>query len=105
MRLNGDIYEYIAVYVDDLLIPAKNPLEITKCLEENHLFKLKGTGPLKYHLSCDYFRDDPGTLCFGPRKYIEKMMDQCEKIFGVKPKEYISPLEKADHPEITQLMS
>ena len=100
MRLNGDTYEYIAVYVDDLLIAAKDSLAITKCLEEKHLFKLKGTGPLQYHLGCDYFKDDMGTLCSGPRKYIEKMMDQYEKMFGMKPKEYTSPLEKSDHPEI-----
>jgi hypothetical protein len=28
------------------------------------------------------------------------MMDQYEKLFGTKLKEYISPLEKSDHPEI-----
>jgi hypothetical protein len=28
------------------------------------------------------------------------MMDQYEKMFGAKPREYTSPLEKADHPEI-----
>jgi Reverse transcriptase (RNA-dependent DNA polymerase) len=100
MRLNGYTYEYIAVYVDDLLIAAKDLLAITKCLEETHLFKLKGTGLLKYHLGCNYFRDDTGTLCFGPRKYIEKMMDQYEKMFGTKPKQYTLPLEKSDHPEI-----
>jgi hypothetical protein len=100
LRLNGDTYEYIAVYVDDLLIAAKDPLAITKCLEETHLFKLKGTGPLQYHLGCDYFKDDTDTLCFGPRKYIDKMIDQYEKMFGMKPKEFSSPLEKSDHPEI-----
>jgi hypothetical protein len=57
---------FIAVYVDDLLIAGKDPLAITKCLEATHLFKLKGTGPLKYHLGCDYFTDDTSTLCFGP---------------------------------------
>jgi hypothetical protein len=51
MRLNGDTYEYIAVYVDNFLKAAKYPLTITKRLEETHLFKLKGTGPLKYHMS------------------------------------------------------
>jgi Reverse transcriptase (RNA-dependent DNA polymerase) len=62
LRLNGDVYKYIAVYVDDLLIAAKDPSAITKCLEETHFFKLKGTGPLEYHLGCDYFKDDTGTL-------------------------------------------
>jgi hypothetical protein len=27
-------------------------------------------------------------------------MDQYENMFGSKPKEYTSPLEKSDHPEI-----
>jgi hypothetical protein len=80
MRLNSGTYEYTAVYVDDLLIAAKNTVAITKCLEETHLFKLKGTGPLKYHLGCDSFRDDAGTLCLGPLKFIEKMMEHYEKL-------------------------
>jgi hypothetical protein len=41
---------------------AKALLAITKCLEETHLFKLKRRGLLKYHLGCDDFRDDTGTL-------------------------------------------
>jgi hypothetical protein len=58
------VNEYIAVYVDDLLIAAKEPLSIIKVLEDQHQFKLKGTGPLQHHQGCDYFLDDNGTLCF-----------------------------------------
>jgi hypothetical protein len=47
----------IAVYVDDLLIAARNPNEIVKVLQENHKFKLKGVGALTYHLGCDHFRE------------------------------------------------
>jgi hypothetical protein len=36
------------------LIAARNPNEIVKVLKENHKFKLKGVGPLTYHLGCDY---------------------------------------------------
>jgi hypothetical protein len=100
MRENNGLYEYIAVYVDDLLIAARNPNEIVKVLKENHKFKLKGVGPLTYHLGCDYFRDKDGTLCYGPRKYISKMIGQFENMFGCKPREYTSPLEKGDHPEV-----
>ena len=57
MRENDGLYEYIAVYVDDLLIAARNPEEIVKTLQEKHKFKLKGVGTLTYHLGCDYFRD------------------------------------------------
>ena len=100
MHKNQELYEYIAVYVDDIMVAARNPSEITKRLESEHRFKLKGVGSMKYHLGCDYFRDEDGTLCFGPRKYIDKMIEQFERMFGTKPKEYTSPLEKSDHPEI-----
>jgi hypothetical protein len=92
MRENNGLYEYIAVHVDDLLI--------AWTLEESQKFKLKGVGPLTYHLGCDYFRDKDGTLCSGPRKYIAKIMDQYENIYGCRPEEYTSSLEKGDHPEI-----
>jgi hypothetical protein len=61
-------YEYIAVYVYDLLIAARDPREITRALEESHKLKLKGVSSLTYHLGCDYFCDKDGTLCYGPRK-------------------------------------
>jgi hypothetical protein len=64
------------------------------------MFKLKGVGPLTYHLGRDYFSDKEGTLCYGPRKYIPKMIGQYENMFGCKPREYSSPLEKGDHPEV-----
>jgi hypothetical protein len=50
MRENNNLYEYIAVYVDDLLIAVSNPKEIVQTLEEQHKFKLKGVGPFSYHL-------------------------------------------------------
>jgi hypothetical protein len=91
---------YIAVYVDDLLITARNPNEIVKVLKENHNFKLKGVGTLTYHLGCDYFCNKDDTLCYGPRKYISKIIGQFENMFGCKPREYTSPLDKGDHPEV-----
>jgi hypothetical protein len=98
MKKNNNLYEYIAVYVDDLLISANNPNEIVQTLEEQHKFKLKGAGPLTYHFRCDYFCDQDGTFCFGPRKYITKMMDQFKNMYGCKPKKYTLPLEKGDPP-------
>ena len=100
MRERNGLYKYIAVYVDDLLIAAKDPAAVVRTLREEYKFKLKGVGPLTYHLGCDYFREKDGTLCFGPRKYIAKIIGQFEIMFGSKPREYTSPLEKGDHPEI-----
>jgi hypothetical protein len=100
MRESNGLYEYRAVYVDDLLIAARDPGDITRAIQESHMFKLKGVGLLKYHLGCDYFRDKNGILCYGPRKYIGEIMDQYENMFGSKPKEYASTLEKGNNPEI-----
>jgi len=74
MHLNGDAYEYIGVYVDDLAIIAKNPGEIAVILQTKYNFKLKGTGPITFHLGMDFFRDSDGVLCIAARKYVEKMV-------------------------------
>ena len=103
MHESKGLYEYIAVYVDDLLIAAKDPKAIVQTLQDSHGFKFKGIGPLNYHLGCDYFRDGDGTLCCCPKKYIAKMIDQYEKMFGSKPREYTSPLEIGDHPKVEEL--
>ena len=100
MRRNGDVYEYIATYVDDLAICAKDPQAIVDLLTKKYKYKLKGTGAISYHLGCDYFRDSDGVLCAEPRRYIEKMMDTYQRMFGSKPREASSPLEKGDHPEL-----
>jgi hypothetical protein len=102
MRAAVDHYEYIACYVDDLLIASKKPQAIIMALEAGpHQFLLKGTGPVKFHLGCDYFRDEDGTLCVGPRTYIERLADQHKALFGQRPKLAVtSPIEKNDHPEL-----
>ena len=44
MKDKGDHYEYVAVYVDDLLIASRNPEAIIESLESKPVnFKLKGT--------------------------------------------------------------
>jgi hypothetical protein len=100
MRKKNNQYEYIAICVDDLAIAMKNPKEFTDVLENKHKFKLKGTGPITFHLSMDFTRDEDGTLCISPTEDIEKLIQNSEKSLGVKPKEFASSLEKRDHPEL-----
>jgi hypothetical protein len=40
----------------------KNPTEVTNALRNNHGYKLKGVGPITYHLGNDYKRDPDGIL-------------------------------------------
>jgi hypothetical protein len=66
-------------------------------LESKYSFKLKGSG-------CDFFRDEDGTLCMKPKKYISKMIQGYEQRFGSMPKRNAySLLEKGDHPELDTL--
>ena len=96
---DGSHYEYIAVYVDDLAICMKDPKAFCDTLKEKYKLKLKGVGPINYHLGCGYTRDEDGTLVADPRKYVEKILESYEKTFGEKPKKSKTPLVGGDHPE------
>ena len=62
MRKNAklNLYEYIAVYLDDLCIAAQNPKELISILKSKYQLKVKGDGPLTYHLEADYYHDPDG---------------------------------------------
>jgi hypothetical protein len=49
----------------------------------------------------DFNRDEDNTLCISPTKYIDKLVKNYEKLFGMKPDQSVtSPLEKGNHPEL-----
>ena len=70
LREMKDKYKYIAVYVDDLLIVSEELQKIIQDLKEEFKLKIKGDGPLEYHLGCDYKLDQDGTLVAQPIRYI-----------------------------------
>ena len=89
-------YEYVAIYVDDLLIACTCASEFIHTLKRKHNLKTKGDGPLKYHLGCDY-----GTLVALPQKNISKILDSFHQMFpGESLPKVKSPLDKNDHPEL-----
>ena len=100
MRNMGDHYEYIGTCVDDPCIASKDPESILALLTSDYKFQLKGVGPMTYHLGCDFYRDEDGTLCQSPKKYIQRLMENHVRMFGSQPKQHSSPLEKGDHPEL-----
>lgn len=96
-------YEMVAVYVDDLAIGMKDPEAFLKVLTTKYNFKLKGSGPIEFHLGCDFNKDPDGTIYMAPKQYIERIVKQYESMFGSKPKTKVtSPLAKNDHPEIDE---
>ena len=96
----GTCYEYIAVYVDDLAIAAKDPQPFCNELKNKYNLKLKGVGPLEYHLGCTYKKDPDGTLAADPRRYVNKILESYESMFKEKPRKSRPPLEEGDHPEL-----
>jgi hypothetical protein len=70
-------------------------------LKYKYKFKLKGTGPISFHLGMDFTWDSEGVMCIAPKRYIEKMVASYVSLFGTKSStKYLSPLKKGDHPEL-----
>src|SRR5687767_4709577 len=55
MQRNGEQYEYIAVYVDDLAFALENPQSFIDILKSKYNFKIKEAGKLKFHLGAYFF--------------------------------------------------
>ena len=102
IRKEKDHYSYVACYVDDLAVVMKEPETFLKILQsEPYNFKLKGSGPMSFHLGCGFERDKRGILTMNPKKYIDKMLQSYELLYGKKPSPTPqSPLPENDHPEL-----
>jgi hypothetical protein len=99
MKDSGTHYEFVCVYVDDLACIMAYPHLFFQELRRRG-YKLKGVGEITYHLGGDFFRDPDGTLAWGAKTYIKRVVNQCQSIFGALPKEWTSPIDKDDHPEL-----
>ena len=102
LREQSDHYEYICVYVDDLMVMMKEPQVFFDELE--HGYKLKGVGEPNYHLGGNFTRDPDGTLAWGAKSYIKRMLDNYKTMFGELPKPYSAPLVTGDAPELDTSM-
>ena len=101
MKDMGDHYEYICVWVDDMLIASRNPKAIVDELSKE--YTLKGVGPPKYYLGADMQRINEPEKVFtmGSGTYIDKCLTIYEQLFGEMPsKKVFTPLDPKDHPEM-----
>jgi hypothetical protein len=72
----------------------------TDTLQKKYNFKLKGTGPIDFHLGQSFSQNEDGEMEISVNNYIEKMMDTYVQLYGEKPRKASSPLEQNDHPEM-----
>jgi hypothetical protein len=100
MRLNGDLYEYVAMYVDDLCLGMLDPKSFKDTLQKKHNFRLKGTSPIDFHLGQSFSQNEDGEMEISVKCYIDKMMDTYIQLYGEKHRKASSPLEQNDHPEM-----
>eukprot|EP00977_Amphora_coffeiformis_P011219 scaffold2692_cov115-Amphora_coffeaeformis.AAC.2 len=105
IRDGGDCYEYIVVYVDNIFTALKEPVIFYDAIQSKPWnYKLKNVKEPKYHLGGDFFRDSDGTFCYGAQTYVKRMSENYEQLFGEPPKEYHSPMERGDQPELDVTM-
>jgi hypothetical protein len=101
MHRVDNLYEYIAVYVYDLCISSEDPKAITYTLTEQYGFRLKGTGPIDYHLGMTFRRNEHNDLCISPQHYIEKMVESYKQMINENPlSKGNSPLDSNNHPKV-----
>ena len=72
---DGSPYEHRAVYVDDSAICMTYPQDFCDTLKQEYKLKLKGVGPVSFHLGYGYTRDEDGTLVANPKKFSDKILE------------------------------
>ena len=103
MKENEDHYEYLGVFVDDLIIASYRAMTLVKDIEQR--YKLKGVGMPKYYLGADIDRitEPENVLVMGAKTYIKKAVEQIETLMKMTlPTRPTSPLEAGDHPELDE---
>ena len=83
-RDKGDHYEYVATYIDDLLIASRNPESIIKAMEERYI--LKGVGVPSYYLggdviqghTLDEWKLEPTDCILASKTYATNMIEKFE---------------------------
>ena len=91
------------MYVDDILIFSKEPLELIKCIQVT--YPLQGVGVPEYSLGGDFkiVKRARGmeTFTFCAKTYISNVCEQIELwLMEIILKSYETPMATGDHPEM-----
>lgn len=98
-------YEYIARYVDDLMVFAKDPMDIMNKLQE--VYVLKGVGTPRYYLGGDvldlneHWAAEGQTRALSAQTYIQNCLPKLAEMLNMDrfPRKN-TPLDEAYHPEL-----
>jgi hypothetical protein len=112
MKKCGDHYEYVAAYVDDLLVFSRKPMAIIEEVKKDYVLKGVGvpeyflggnveqTGTDKFSLSEAWEKENVFTA-LSTQTYIKHITEKVCKLAGKKEiAEYTTPMSEAYHPEM-----
>jgi hypothetical protein len=97
-------YEYLATYVDDILIWSKDPMAIIKALEKTYM--QKSVGILEYYLGGNVeflgeaWKNQGLGLTISAKTYIQNVILKFEGLFGKEFKPIKTPMSEGYHPEV-----
>ena len=102
----GTHYEYIATYVDDLMIASKNPRELIKKIEE--IYRLKGVEEPKYYLggNVEVLGEEwsKSGIRWGlsAKTYLENVIPKLQNLMGKLFSLSSAPMSESYHPELDE---
>jgi hypothetical protein len=91
-------YEYLATYVDDILIWSKDPMAVLKALEKTYL--LKSVGIPEYYLDGNVeflgeaWKNQGLGLSLSEKTYIQRVIPKFEGLFGKEFKPIKTPMSE-----------
>ena len=97
-------YEYLATYVDDILIWSKDPMAAIKSLEKIYL--LKNVGIPEYYLGRHFeflgesWKNQGLGLALSAKTYIQNFIPKFEHLLEEQFKSIRIPMSEGNHPEI-----
>lgn len=107
MRDCGDHFEYIATYVDDLLVMSRDPIKIIDQLKKEYI--LKGVGTPEYYLGGDiediseHWSKQGISTGLSAKTYIENVVKKLEQMMDSRPfPKAKSPMMEDAHPELDE---
>ena len=102
MRNCNDHYEYIARYVDDILVFSVVPQGILDTMSK--IYTLQAIGVPEYYLGGDFrVHKKPNgieTFTFCAKTFITNTCKKIEELMGIQLRKYDTPMLAGDHPEL-----
>ena len=98
-------YEYVATWVDDVLVMSKEPLKVIQDFKEAGEYELKGVGAPEYYLRGDLQQrkvDDYTCYETHAKTYITRITDKIEKLMEWTLRSYMSPEDPNYAPELDE---